>query len=865
MDDLQIFICFPDLRKYDLSSTDTFLSVQDQDLWFDSILLPCLNTAVASSSKKQYYPASKRVADQDATATASEGFARKFSSRTQILHHTIQQKDLELLWPLVCDKINEAVAMGAPEARFANPLLFISDKNSKLQYMRSGAAKDMLRLLPEAYDAWLKDWTNGMDERFYSKDDTFIDLAKQTTSPDSALPFDPLQPNASAEVYLWKTCCLQKYLATRQRHCRRRRQRQRDKRKRDNGNLEVTYYPFATFGKAGGMTIASKYGSLAYKAGLIYSQFYSLIKVPFDAAKVYIFNNEALENLALDPAYVRALRHVSGAVSFSPKVCEISYLHSKSRANVNLEDNRWRSYGVREEHRLSMRAVEEIVRQWRQWQNREREESVEEDLYGVEDERNARVELSIRDLLDEQDPQLQAPLPLPLPYYIFSSLDMFAFLRAQLNRYCFLFEYIYAWTGKTHSLPEFIMMVLALRALRFSYGSGILAAESLLWKDQWQNKKGRTVEGIGMKKTMLECGFGWFLPKINWSTMRPLPPHTDHFLAGNLLLHSEYKRRWKAVRDLGDVYTRLHQAEGWVATHKVKDSKERKRVWLEYLTALNIRQFHADIIQHVLKSHKTHPELSATATAPHRLANLSYCFQGMCKMFEDHGEAVPPHTATGNVVAITSTWDLVELLFGWDDTQSKSPRGWQNKTYRLIFHKTYDTIMAKLGEVTAQRWYDRFLATIILTHWILPYATATAFLPLTKTNKKKGLKGRTIWFSSILQEPPGFWTSSWPGGFPRTLSDISRVIRRDTALRGSGGWQSEALIQEYLKYGLSVGSEKANPFRLGFEQNGTTLLPVWELGKPLVLQMVTDIHDKTLDQLDIYMQQAFAEAEVERL
>ena len=188
------------------------------------------------------------------------------------------------------------------------------------------------------------------------------------------------------------------------------------------------------------------------------------------------------------------------------------------------------------------------------------------------------------------------------------------------------------------------------------------------------------VEGISMKKTMLECGFGWFLPKINWTTMRLLLLHTDYFLAGNLLLHAEYKRQWKAVRDLGDVYTQLHQAEGWFATYKVKDSKERKRVWLEYLTALNIQQFQADIIQHVLSSNKTHPELSATATATantsHQLANLSYCFQGIYKMFEVDSELVPPHTATSNVVAITSTWDLIELLFEWDDTELKPQRGW---------------------------------------------------------------------------------------------------------------------------------------------------------------------------------------------
>lgn len=154
MDDIQIFICFPDLRTYDMDSSNTLLSSRDQDLWFDGILLPCLNQAVASASKKQHYPASKRVANHDATATAMEGFARKFSSRNQILHHPIQQRDLEWLWPLICDKINEAVAMGAAEACFANPLLFISDKNSKLQYMRDGTAKNILQLLPKAYEAW---------------------------------------------------------------------------------------------------------------------------------------------------------------------------------------------------------------------------------------------------------------------------------------------------------------------------------------------------------------------------------------------------------------------------------------------------------------------------------------------------------------------------------------------------------------------------------------------------------------------------------------------------------------------------------------------------------------------------------------
>src|SRR4051812_49390210 len=94
--------------------------------------------------------------------------------------------------------------------------------------------------------------------------------------------------------------------------------------------------------------------------GLIYSQFYALIKTPFDSSKVYVFDNESLENLTLDPSYVRSLQQEGGGITFSKAVCEFGYLHSKKRAHANLINNRQKSYGVREEHRISLTMMEEI-------------------------------------------------------------------------------------------------------------------------------------------------------------------------------------------------------------------------------------------------------------------------------------------------------------------------------------------------------------------------------------------------------------------------------------------------------------------------------------------------------------------------
>jgi hypothetical protein len=86
------------------------------------------------------------------------------------------------------------------------------------------------------------------------------------------------------------------------------------------------------------------------KDGLIYFQFYKLIKTPFNLLKVYVFNNNFIENLALDLKYI----------TFSKAVYEFSYLYSKKRAYANLVDNRGKLYRIREEHRISLIIMEEI-------------------------------------------------------------------------------------------------------------------------------------------------------------------------------------------------------------------------------------------------------------------------------------------------------------------------------------------------------------------------------------------------------------------------------------------------------------------------------------------------------------------------
>jgi hypothetical protein len=65
-------------------------------------------------------------------------------------------------------------------------------------------------------------------------------------------------------------------------------------------------------------------------------------------------------------------------------------------------------------------------------------------------------------------------------------------------------------------------------------------------------------EGLGIRGIIEHYSLGWFLPKFNWVMWRFALPHRENILVRNILIYEEYKRRWRAVKDLRDVYIRFN-------------------------------------------------------------------------------------------------------------------------------------------------------------------------------------------------------------------------------------------------------------------------------------------------------------------
>jgi hypothetical protein len=800
METVSIFIFFPALHAESDYEHSAYLSKQDQQLWYDAILSPALNRTIGSSNIMQHYPASAHIADVDSTAISAEALARKQSSREQLIRHALPPQYLDPLWNLILETIT-----GNPGfCRFQGAALFVHAKNTKLEFMGGS--------LTGVYDEWEERWAKVTDPEFYNKDRTFVDLAKQVTSEDSALPYDQIPEGHEAEVYLWKKCCLDAYARTRE--------VLNADGSRAKCSPKCTRYPWAMMRDTMGHTMFAAPHGEESRDGLIYSQFYALIKTPFDATKVYVFDNESLENLALDPGYIRSLQQEGGGITFSKAVCEFGYLRSKKRAHANLIDNRWKSYGIREEHRISLTMMEDIYRYWHEW-----------------------------DLYDDESGDA------PLPYYIIPTKELLAFLYAQINKYCFLFEHVRAHTAMTYSLPETIVMVVALRALRFCYGSNLIQRESVLYKDRWEQNRGQKIvvkEGLGMRDTIERCGLGWFLPKFNWAAWRLAPPHGENILVGNMLMHEEYKRRWRAVKDLRDVYIRFNQAESWYDRYKVYNNPALLSKWLEYLHVLNLEQFDTDVWKAMIKANKRYPELTAEATQ--QKGEVQFCYRDMKSMFSVDGVIGLPHFVTGNKMRFERVADLLNFLFLWDDGEERL--GWGCKPYRAILQKSFELIERRLGYRKAEKWLDEFLHLVRLTHWILPYPSNTGLIAATKTSSRQGLKRRMMWFSAVYANPEKVDLPF--RSMPCTLFHILWSARRQTFGDGRNQqeWGTSQLIAACRDQGVKVyGLEESKEYWVvGRRSAGVKgFLPVWERSQPAKLKMLEQVRNKSVDELDELM------------
>ncbi|KJZ70814.1 hypothetical protein HIM_09773 [Hirsutella minnesotensis 3608] len=529
-----------------------------------------------------------------------------------------------------------------------------------------------------------------------------------------------------------------------------------------------------------GMTITSGPDSTEFRQGLIYTQYYNLVKAAFDAAKIFPFQSRGLEALALDPSYLADVKQATRGVHANINTLVKGYRLSKLRVDANIptdatEESCTRPfvYGVRAEDRVSLRLLERIM------------ECI--------------------------PPPATAPSH-PLPFFQVASHDTAGFLRASINRHCFLFEIVRSSTHLKFSLPETAVMAIALRGLRFSYGSGLLSMESALWADTRQSRtQGADGEvafegvGMGMGVTTKDHGFGWWLGgRMDWHVWRFEDDVCDKVLIGNSLLRTDHKRQWRAIRDIRDVNFRMWQAQTWFGKFEVAAHAPIRRIWLDYLLCTVIDLFQRDVWREARKTYNwerdgndaraqraAKPEMTKEAgdTFPEDNPPV-FCAEVMDGLFIDRARDLHramPHLCTGNNAAIRTPIALVDFLFLPDghfaslftDKHYKR-KGWAASPFRVATRRAMETIGSLLGERMAIDWYNDLARMVLRTNWILPWPSVNSLINTTKQHAAENEYRRLMWVSIVYREPvapsglfyPREGNKPWP---VRVLDDVHYV------------------------------------------------------------------------------------------
>ncbi|CAK7275454.1 hypothetical protein SEPCBS119000_006701, partial [Sporothrix epigloea] len=86
-----------------------------------------------------------------------------------------------------------------------------------------------------------------------------------------------------------------------------------------------------------------------------------------------------------------------------------------------------------------------------------------------------------------------ASVPQVQPWFTLVSEDVFAFLHAQISRVCYLLEHLVKYDSGNRDQGLSAAIFLAVRLLKYSYSSGIMERDPLLFKSDWHPNRPRTL------------------------------------------------------------------------------------------------------------------------------------------------------------------------------------------------------------------------------------------------------------------------------------------------------------------------------------------------------------------------------------
>lgn len=714
--DIAVFVLFPHIPVFG----EKFKSLSGEQLsrWVDQIYLPALHKFY-KAHYTQHIPASFQTASCNSKAHSVEirqVQGQSYKSKRAIGYH-LQPEYLDDVWGEILTRIANAPGL----ADFRDPQIFFSSKGTKLQFKTSDT-RPRLNDSMRHFQSFLEDC---LDLDFVETDRLYVDIGKEICPQTSLIGDQEAQLDEEPQVYTWKRCCLEKYMRW-----------MYDGLAPSKKGEGQRYYTQNMLYDAGSLTSVTSKKSKHREGGLIYSQFYNSVKEIYDANKCFPFANDAMEELALDPHIRNATRNILGGGRRDAKTVEVGYLASKQRTHRALQDARGKSYGIREEHRVT----------WAVFQG-------------------------IRDRLDLEEGQGSAILLSECPSYVWAiKTEVFIdFLWRSADKFATGFEVVRARSRKGFTTwEETKMMAMFLRCLRYVCGGHLLQQEGALWHGKREGMVGeppraRLWYGLGFKNTLPLYRYCWLEPRVDWSAIKFKSDVTDNVLFGNKTLQGEYLRRGRQARGFFDISRQLELALDWIGVYRNNDRLcDRLVSWVVYIC---LEQFRLDVMHAVKVEIKLEERGEALKGE-----------KGLCYEYVDQIMTEGCYLMSGNKTEFKQVSRLGHFLFDYDDGLSREH--WEDRPFRVLYRR------AMTGIAIRNRRYKRVFRArlwqwLYRYHWVLPYPCGNALLQTTKS-------GRRMWYSIQQREGEAggeekwAWAKKgWQGGRPVEFPGWTKWSKED--------------------------------------------------------------------------------------
>ena len=716
--DITIHILFPHLP----SRGEKFVSLtqEQQARWLDRVLNPAIH-AHCDAHYTQHLPASFRHAWANSKAHQVEGRLFETSSyQAQLsLGYYLPPERLEAIWSDILDRVDRTPGL----QDFREPQLLFAAKGTKLQFKTNPSRPTLLDAL-ENFQTYFE---RIMDLDYVYLDRFYVDVGKEICARSSRLAHQPAGFDDEAQVYLWRRCCLQAYLRWLY-----------DGQPPSPKGAGQRFYQQSMLRDAAGLTSLTPKRSWLRAGGLIYSQCYASVKEIIDAAKSFPFQNDGLEELALDPQIRRGARQLAGGRRRQINIVEQAYCASKRRAHAGLRDSSGKSFGLREEHRIAWPLFQSLHRR----------------LLRQRGEEGAGLEIWLED----------CP-----PYAWAVKTEVYLnYLWRQADKFAAGFEVVRARCREDFvTWEQTKIMAMMLRGLRFALSGHQLSRESALWwsrrdrrgNDQHAGGAGRRRHwyGLGFCNTLPRYGYCWIEPRIDWGRLVFKPAFTDDMLFGNDMLRDQYLRRGGQVRDFFGLSRRLELGLGWLdRNHHLGPIRSRLLTWIVHIC---LQQFRIDVLG----------PIAAEIREPLREEVLQG-LRGFSVEYFDEIMLNEVYIISGNRCDFKQPSDLTGFLFDFGDGLVR--RHWEDRPFRKLYRRTQQWLArGDGGPEVRESFQRRFWRILYAHHWLLPYPSHDGLLQTTK-------QGARMWYSiqrdgiSAGGETSWKWArKAWQAGQPPNIPE----------------------------------------------------------------------------------------------